>query len=180
MEERSGVRVCELRPLARRDVDELLDLRLRNRDFFTPFEPRRADPDAGYTRKSLLEMIGSDLEAAERDVGYAFGVFAGGELVGRVALSNVVRAAWLNCTLGYYIDRASSGRGYGTEAVKQVVAFAFGSAGLHRVQAAVMPRNIASARVLEKAGFRHEGYSPRYLQINGVWEDHELYATVAD
>ncbi len=115
-----------------------------------------------------------------RGLGYAFGVFRDGTLVGRVALSNVVRAAWQSCTLGYYIDRTMCGRGYGTEAVKQIVAFAFGDAGLHRVQAAVMPRNVASARVLEKAGFRHEGFAPRYLQIDGVWEDHDLYAITAD
>lgn len=54
--------------------------------------------------------------------------------------------------------------------------FAFAEAGLHRVQAAVMPRNGASIRVLEKTGFRREGLSLRYLQINGVWEDHLIFA----
>lgn len=175
-----GEPACELKTLTEGDVEELLALRLRNRNFFTPFEPRRADPDAGYTRDSLLEMITINEEARTRGLGYAFGVFAEGTLVGRVTLSNVVRAAWQSCTLGYYIDQSMCGRGYGTEAVKQIVAFAFGDAELHRVQAAVMPRNVPSARVLEKAGFRHEGFAPRYLQIDGVWEDHDLYAITAD
>ena len=100
----------------------------------------------------------------------------GDELIGRVALSNVSRGAWQNATLGYYIDEAHTGRGYATEAVRLALEFAFGSARLHRVQAAVLPRNIASRRVLEKAGFCREGRSTKYLQINGVWEDHEMFA----
>lgn len=109
---------------------------------------------------------------------YAFGVFLkeSDELIGRVALSNVSRGAWQNATLGYYIDEAHNGHGYATEAVRLALQFAFGPAGLHRVQAAVLPRNVASRRVLEKAGFSREGRSTKYLQINGVWEDHETFA----
>lgn len=166
-----------IRPLTLDDVPELLTLRLRNREHYTPLEPLRADPDAGYTADSITEMVLADRKARAADAAYGFGVFVDGTLVGRVALSNVVRAAWQNCTLGYYIDREQSGQGFGTEAVRQVVTFAFEEAGLHRVQAAVMPRNVASARVLKKAGFRYEGHAPGYLQINGLWEPHDLYAT---
>lgn len=102
------------------------------------------------------------------------------ELIGRVALSNVSRGAWQNATLGYYIDKASTRKGYATDAVRLALQFAFGSAGLHRVQAAVLPRNVASRRVLEKAGFVREGRSTKYLQINGVWEDHEMFAVTAE
>jgi ribosomal-protein-alanine N-acetyltransferase len=102
------------------------------------------------------------------------------ELVGRVALSNVSRGAWQNATLGYYIDEAHNHRGYATDAVRLALRFAFASAGLHRVQAAVLSRNVASRRVLEKAGFTREGRSTKYLQINGVWEDHEMFAVTAE
>ena len=174
--------LVRIRPLAQGDLDALLDLRLRNRDAFTLLEPRRADPDDGYTRESLSAQIAGARADAETGSAYAFGIFTpAGVLVGRVALSNVVRAAWQNATLGYYVDRRHEGRGYATEGVRLVVRFAFRSVGLHRVQAGVMPRNKASIRVLEKAGFRHEGYSPRYLQINGIWEDHEMFAiTIED
>lgn len=178
--EPTGPASIGIRPLTLEDAEALLDLRLRNREHFSRFEPRRPDPDDGYTQASIRDLILSDEKMRAASLAYGFGVFAGGDLVGRVALSNVVRAAWLSCTLGYYVDEAASGRGYATEGVRQVVRFAFERAGLHRVQAAVMPRNAASVRVLEKAGFRHEGFAQRYLQIDGVWEDHELFAITAD
>lgn len=96
-------------------------------------------------------------------------------------LSNVVRGAWGNCTIGYFVDHGRNGLGYATEAVGLAVRFAFDHAGLHRVQAAVMPRNVRSIRVVEKNGFRYEGLARRYLQIDGRWEDHNIYAiTVED
>lgn len=166
-----------MRPLVPSDLDALLDLRLRNRAFFTEFEPRRASPDAGYERTSLEELIvGGDRDWGA-DRGYAFGIFTGeGTLVGRVALSNIVRAAWQSCTIGYYVDQAHNGRGYATDAVRGAVSFALEHAHLHRVQAAVMPRNAGSVRVVEKAGFQREGLSRWYLQINGRWEDHEIFS----
>ena len=128
------------------------------------------------------EEIERAQDDARRDHRYAFGVFlsSNDELIGRVALSNVSRGAWQNATLGYYIDQAHTGRGYATEAVRLTLEFAFEQAGLHRVQAAVLPRNEASRRVLEKAGFLREGRSTKYLQINGIWEDHEMFAITAE
>ncbi len=116
------------------------------------------------------------------DRAYAFGVFelGSGALVGRVSLSNVVRGAWQNATIGYWIGEKQGGRGYATESVELAVRFAFGRARLHRIQAAVMPRNVRSIRVIEKVGFRYEGHSPRYLRINDVWEDHNMYALTAE
>ncbi len=78
--------------------------------------------------------------------------------------------------MGYFLDEKYNGKGITTEAVRLAIGFAFGSAKLHRVQAAVMPRNLGSIRVLEKVGFRYDGFSAYYLQINGVWEDHNLYS----
>lgn len=172
---------CGLRALNSEDIDPLLQLRLRNRAFFSAYEPRRPDPEDGYTRSSVAASIQRSAAERRSDRGYAFGIFdGGGTLVGRVSLSNVVRAAWQNCTLGYYVDQAHNNKGFGTEAVTLAVRFAFEHAYLHRVQAAVMPRNLASARVLLKAGFRHEGFAPRYLQIAGAWEDHDLYAVTVE
>jgi [ribosomal protein S5]-alanine N-acetyltransferase len=104
-----------------------------------------------------------------------------GRLIGRVALDNIVLGAWHNATIGYYVDRELNGRGLATRAVLLVVRFGFEQAGLHRIQAGVMPRNAPSARVLSKLGFRHEGRAKHYLYINGVWEDHDIYAlTIED
>ncbi|MDA5108696.1 GNAT family N-acetyltransferase [Brevibacillus thermoruber] len=165
-----------IRPLTAEDASAMLALRVRNQAFFQPFEPIR--PASFLTLEGQREQ----LAAAERDfaagTAYAFGVFLreNDELIGRVNLSNVVRGAWQNATMGYYLDQSLGGRGCMTQAVRQALRFAFAEAGLHRVQAAVMPRNGASIRVLEKTGFRREGLSLRYLQINGVWEDHLIFA----
>jgi [ribosomal protein S5]-alanine N-acetyltransferase len=101
-------------------------------------------------------------------------------VIGRVALGGVLRGAFQNAYLGYWIDAEHQGRGLMTEAVSAATTFAFGPARLHRIQAAVMPRNAASQRVLEKAGYRREGFSERYLCIAGRWEDHVLFATTLE
>ena len=151
----------------------MLELRLRNRAFFEQWEPLR--DESWYTLAAQEGDIAAAVEAARADRRYSFGIFAP-ELVGRVALSEVVRGVFHSVFLGYFVDGAVNGRGYATEAVRQAVRFGFEEVGLHRVQAAVMPRNGASVRVLEKAGFRDEGLAARYLCINGVWEDHRIFA----
>jgi [ribosomal protein S5]-alanine N-acetyltransferase len=170
-----------LRPLVVADASALLDLRVREREFLAPFEPVRND--RFFTLEAQREQIEQGLLEWAQDRGYGFGVFPSGskELIGRVALSNIVRGAWQNATLGYFIASSYNGRGLASQAVGLAVGYAFSEVKLHRVQAGVMPRNEASAKVLINNGFRLEGRAPRYLQINGVWEDHDLYAlTVED
>ena len=72
------------------------------------------------------------------------------------------------------------GRGHATRAVRLILEFAFDHVGLHRVQPAIIPRNTRSVRVAAKVGFRLEGRALRYLKINGVWEDHDLYAATSE
>jgi ribosomal-protein-alanine N-acetyltransferase len=96
--------------------------------------------------------------------------------IGKIALNGVMRGAMYGAYLGYWMDVDHQGQGMVTEAITAVLDFAFGAAGLHRVQAAIMPRNARSLRVIEKLGFRKEGYAERYLQIAGRWEDHILFA----
>jgi len=169
--------LISLRRLEPADAPALLDLRVRNRAFLEPWEPVR--DESWYTLAAQQADIAAAIEGARTDRSYAFGVFAPG-LVGRVALNEVVRGVFGNAYLGYFVAQEVNGRGYATEAVRQAVRFAFGQARLHRVQAAVVPRNAASARVLEKAGFREEGYAERYLCINGVWEDHRIFALTSE
>jgi ribosomal-protein-alanine N-acetyltransferase len=101
-------------------------------------------------------------------------------IIGRVAFGGVLRGAFQNAYLGYWIDVDHQRRGLMTEAVRAATTFAFAAAGLHRVQAAVMPRNAASQRVLAKAAYRREGFAERYLSIAGRWEDHVLFAVTAE
>ena len=171
-----------LRELRRADADALLRFRLENRTYFQPFEPRRSEGQ--FTLKEQRRRIEMAAEERRRDEGYFFGIFApsaGGqgattELVGTIALSNVSRGAWQNATLGYAVAQRHAGRGHATQAVQLLLRFAFEQLGLHRVQAAVLERNRASIRVLEKSGFRFEGVARSYLEIDGVWEDHRTYA----
>jgi ribosomal-protein-alanine N-acetyltransferase len=103
-----------------------------------------------------------------------------GGVIGRIALGGVLRGAFQNAYLGYWIDVAKQGLGLMPEAVRAATTFAFHRVGLHRVQAAVMPRNGRSMRVLEKVGYRREGLALRYLSIAGAWEDHVLFAVTAE
>ena len=181
----SGVRLESgdnaIRPTALADLDELVALRRANRGHTEPWEPRREE--SFYTAAGQRVELELDVQAWSAGAAYPFAVLdrsAGDRLIGRVALANVVRGAWQNANLGYWIDAASGGRGHATTAVLLVLRFAFEQARLHRVQPAVIPRNVASTRVVQKAGFRLEGRAARYLQINGVWEDHDIYALTAE
>jgi ribosomal-protein-alanine N-acetyltransferase len=170
-----------IRPTERSDGEELLALRLANREHTGPWEPVR-DPSF-YTRPGQALELDLDAQAWAAGSAFAFAVLdleAGDQLIGRVALANIVRGAWQNATLGYWIDVDSGGRGHATRGVRLVLAFAFEDARLHRVQPAIIPRNARSRRVVEKAGFRYEGRAARYLNINGVWEDHDIWAMTAE
>ena len=156
----------------------MLELLSRNRRFLAPFEPLR--PDSDFTLEGQRAAIAEMAAARASDAAYAFCIRAGGELVGRLTLSQVFRKAFRNCYLGYWVGEEHNGRGYATGAVRLAVSYAFDELGLHRVQANTMTKNPRSARVLEKAGFRKEGMALRYLQIAGRWEDHDMFAITAE
>ena len=159
-----------IRPVAERDAEALLGLRLANRDHFQIGEPRR--PDVFFTLDPQRALIA---EAA----GTLLGAFDGDALLGYARLSNVVRGAFDNAYLGYAVGREHGGRGTGTLLVRHAVGLAW-QLGLHRVQAAVRTDNPASLRVLEKAGFRREGLALRYLHLDGAWRDHVLHAVTRE
>jgi ribosomal-protein-alanine N-acetyltransferase len=166
-----------IRPLAVDDATEFAAAVVANRAHTEPWEPMHAE--AHYTRAGQAETLRRDVEAWDLGTGYAFAVLdraARDAIIGRIALGNVVRGAWRNATLGYWVSAASGGQGHGTAAAKLICEFAFRHAGLHRVQPAVIPRNVRSIRVVEKAGFRREGRALKYLNIAGTWEDHDIFA----
>jgi ribosomal-protein-alanine N-acetyltransferase len=154
-----------------------LELRRRNRHYFAPTEPLRDDDWFTLQRQRSEIEDEADARAAGRSL--SFGVFADDVLVGRLALTNVVRGAFQNAYLGYAIDQHHTGRGIGTTAVSEAIAIAWDH-GLHRVQAAVSLDNTASKRVLQRIGFRHEGLALRYLLLAGRWTDQELWAITTE
>ncbi|HSH80005.1 MAG TPA: GNAT family protein [Herpetosiphonaceae bacterium] len=162
------------------DAPALLALSLANCGFMRPWEPRR--DDAGFTLAATEQSIQEQQRQWSEDLGYSFGVWdrTASTLIGRVTLSRVTRRAFQNCGVGYWLDMTHNGRGYMTEAVRLVVGYAFGELGFHRVEAATLLHNVGSIRVLEKTGFRREGLALRYLQINGRWQDHYLWAITSE
>jgi len=112
--------------------------------------------------------------------GFGFGIFVGDVFVGELTLSSVVRGPFQNAVIGYWIDNAQAGNGYVPEAVAVALAFAFDDLGLHRIEIAIIPRNERSRRVVEKLNIRLEGVAEKFLQINGVWEDHARFAITAE
>ena len=155
------------------DAEELAALYRANRAFLAPFEPDRADEF--YTtahQRRRIERIGRDL--------WRWAILDGDEMVGMIALVDVVREEVQLGNVGYFVAKEHNGQGHATSAVADVVAFAFGEAGLHRMEAGTLVDNFASQRVLEKNGFERFGLAKRYLLIAGEWRDHVLFERNAD
>jgi len=171
-----------MRPLAANDFREWSEVRRRNHDWLTVWEPSRqphhADPvlDRGAFTSRCLQR---DRDRAS-GTAYQFGLFVDQHVAGEVNINNVVRGAMQSATIGYWIDQAHAGQGYIAEAVVVVLQFAFEQLGLHRVEICIVPRNERSRRIVEKLKIRDEGVALRYLEINGVWEDHIRYGITAE
>jgi ribosomal-protein-alanine N-acetyltransferase len=158
------------------DYPAWAELRAASREFLTPWEPLWSSDE--LSRASFRRRVRHYLRDLREDVGYALFIFSAtsGALVGGLTLCNVRRGVTQSCTLGYWVGAKYARQGYMTMAVRAVVPFVFDSLELHRLEAACLPTNTASIKLLEKTGFRHEGLARRYLRINGIWQDHLLYA----
>jgi len=158
------------------DYPAWAELRAASRQFLTPWEPLWSTDE--LSRASFRRRVRHYLRDLREDVGYALFIFAAmsGYLVGGLTRCNVRRGVTQSCTLGYWIGAKYAQQGYMTAAVRAVIPFVFDSLELHRLEAACLPNNTASIKLLERTGFRREGLARRYLRINGVWQDHLLYA----
>jgi ribosomal-protein-alanine N-acetyltransferase len=156
------------------------ELRAESRQFLTPWEPTWP-PDA-LNESAYMRRVRRLATEWKTDEGYSFHVFQRerGCLVGGIGLTQVKRGVAQMATLGYWVGEPFQSRGYTTEAVKLICHFAFTQLNLHRVEAACLPENIASRRVLEKAGFVREGYARLYLKIAGEWRDHLTFALLQE
>lgn len=162
------------------DAEALLDLHLRNSEFFQKYSP--TFDDDFYTIDSTRKYISDSVKQREEDKSYSFGICLkdNGKLVGDISIFHIFRGSLQKCLIGYSLDKQYNGNGYTTEAVSLIVEFAFNELHLHRVEAGVMLSNIGSMRVLEKSGFHREGIEQKGVKINGQWQDHQIFAMISD
>jgi [ribosomal protein S5]-alanine N-acetyltransferase len=162
------------------DHPEWAALREQSREFLTPWEPTWPADD--LSRSAFRRRLRRYTEDLRTDQSYAFLIFrsADGRLVGGLTLANVRRGVAQAGSLGYWMGLPFTRHGYMTAAVRAVIPFAYGTLRLHRLEAACIPTNTASIRLLESTGFVREGYAREYLCINGIWQDHLLYGRLKD
>lgn len=167
-----------LRTLSVDEAPLLQDYLERNRAFLEEWEPKRED--GFYAIDNIRNIIKSETEVNVSKNGLSLYIFKKEEnrIIGNIKLNNIVYGVFLSCFAGYKLDKKEQSKGYMTEALGEMVRIAFEEYKLHRIEANIMPRNKASIRVVEKAGFVNEGTSRKYLKINGKWEDHEHYVVL--
>jgi len=167
-----------LRPAAPSDYSSWSRLRAASRSFLEPWEPTWPDDD--LTRGAFRRRLKRYAEDLRTDQGYAFLIarYADGTLLGGITLGGVRRGVSQSGTLGYWMGASHAGKGRMTRAVAATVEFADSRLRLHRIEAACIPENAPSIALLERNGFRREGYARGFLRINGAWRDHLLFALV--
>ncbi len=176
-----------LRPPRTTDVGELRRVLRANAAHLRPWSPAPQPGEDPPSITAISKLVIRNRREWKRGLSFVLLVTkreAGRDgdepIIGRIALGGVMRGVFQNAYVGYWIGEDQQGQGLMTEAVRATTEFAFAHAGLHRLQAAVMPRNAGSQRVLTKAGYRREGLAERYLCIAGTWEDHVLFAITAE
>ncbi|MBA8901499.1 MULTISPECIES: GNAT family protein [unclassified Phyllobacterium] len=155
-------------------------LRAQSRDFLTPWEPLWADDD--LERSSFRHRIRHYDEEAAAGTAHPFFLFHNSDsrLLGGITLGNIRRGVGQNGMIGYWTGAPYAGQGYMGEALSLLISHAFTKVRLHRLEAACIPSNERSIRLLEKAGFQREGLLRSYLKINGMWQDHLLFSLLED
>ena len=162
------------------DYNDWAALRERSREFLTPWEPTWPADD--LSRGAFRRRIKRYAEDLRSDQGYAFLIIRNSDdaIVGGLTLANIRRGVAQAGSLRYWMGQPFARHGYMTAAVRAVIPFAFSTLRLHRLEAACIPSNAGSIRLLENTGFVREGYAREYLCINGIWQDHLLYGRLKD
>ena len=170
----------QLRAPTERDWRAYAELRAASRQFLEPWEPTW--PADALTRESFQRRLSRYASDWRSDAGYTFLIFrqADDSVVGGVSLSNIRRGVAQAGTLGYWMGKDHAGQGIMTQALGLVLEFCFGDLGLHRVEAACLPSNEASQKLLKRCGFSEDGYARKYLKIRGEWHDHLLFSLLAE
>jgi ribosomal-protein-alanine N-acetyltransferase len=162
-----------LKILDKNSFIEVTDYYKRNINFKTEFEPKR---NKNFLTSELQKkQLEDEMLKFERGNMLKLWIFKKDKpqkIIGFFSFSNIIRAAFLSCFLGYRLDEKEVNNGYMTEAIRKGIEIIFNDYKLHRIEANIMPKNKASLSVVKKLGFTSEGISKNYLNINGKWEDH--------
>ena len=178
----AGPRI-DLRALKSTDFERWRAVRVRSREWLEPWEPLLdpASPDPVEDPDAFRARCGAWERQRHFDSAYGFGMFLrDGTFIGEVSLGSVQRGPFQSAFVGYWVDADHAGQGFVPEGIAVLLRYGFEELGLHRLEAAIVPRNAASRRVVEKLGMREEGIAERFLQIRGTWEDHVRYAITAE
>ena len=159
------------------DIDELTGLLVRSREFLAPFEPRREDSyfTAAYQRK----LISAKLAAHESGSEVPFIIIEDDKIVGQLTLDRIEFGPYKSADIGYWVAQSHGGRGIATRAVSKVLSYAWEELGLRRIQAATLPDNEPSMRVLVNNGFVECGNVKSYMEIAGERRDHILFERIS-
>jgi [ribosomal protein S5]-alanine N-acetyltransferase len=171
----------DVRPLRRTDGQAWMQARLEDEHLIARWDAtselswRDRHSRAGWRAHRRILRAG-----ARRGELVPMAIMVDGVFAGQVTLGGIQRGALLSGWVGYWVHSVFQNRGVATAAVAILVAHGFGPVGLHRIEATIAPENVASRRVVEHLGFRREGQLVRYLDIDGAWRDHLLYALTVE
>ncbi|MBF4693922.1 GNAT family N-acetyltransferase [Fusibacter ferrireducens] len=169
-----------LRTLEKDEHDLLVNYLERNKTFLAPWEPKREQ--SYFEAENIGRMLENECKNNELGTALSLYIFKkdSDEIIGNVTLSNIIYGPFLSGFIGYKLDHNLEKQGIMTEALNKMIEIAFNEYHLHRLEANIMPRNIASIKVVEKHHFEKIGLNRKYLKINGKWEDHWTYVLLND
>jgi [ribosomal protein S5]-alanine N-acetyltransferase len=166
------VRRIQLTRVTRSDAEALIAANRASQSHHLPWVASFTD-QAGFDAWFARTLVGPNVGLVAREK-------ASNEIVGVVNVNEIVGGVFQSAYLGYYGMQRYAGQGYMTETLRAAVDYAFDDLGLHRLEANIQPGNVASIALVRRVGFQKEGYSPRYLRIDGEWRDHERWALLSD
>ena len=164
----------ELRTPRYSDYEQWRDLRESSKAFLELWEPKR---DNGFFKRNAFNnRVKWAKKSANSEQAYQFFIFDKHQtLLGSITIENIRKGPSNAATLGYWLGKQHTGKGFMRESVLNIVDFSFTKLTISRLEAATLPENKSSRRLLEKVGFKYEGVGQSYLQINGRWRNHVLY-----
>jgi len=163
-----------------RDFDQWHEIRRDSRAFLQPWEPSwRSDE---LTERAYRQRVIRNEQEFHSGMAVPFLLFSRDDeiLIGGLTIGLIRRGAAQSCMIGYWMGERHAGKGHMFAALQLAIPYIFGPLELHRIEAACIPDNVSSIRLLEKSGFEREGLLREYLKINGQWRDHMLFSKLSD